>query len=349
MEYGLPQAQRFWMRLKVKRVEMVGDSITRRGVLGSVGGIAAAATMPKNTAAQGTDVPLLKRIKMATLGVPNVDAIAPLYEEWLGYTVVERDILPQTLAETWGAPNSGGRRYIMMQPESGSDVFIRAVEIDPVPSYRAMTTWGWNAIEIIVDDPDTLYKKLLNSPFTLLGEPQGLNNYPSIRATQFQGPAEDVLYLTAETGDRSNSLLPRPGAFVGRIFIMVVAGPDIEALQDFYSNNFQMKRGPIRNSPIELINRAQGIALDSERPITIVGMAEHGNILELDGYGNHIGPRPRNEGQLPPGIAITSVIVDDLDALGLDFITPPANAYGTRTASIIGPAGELLELIEDNE
>ena len=295
-----------------------------------------------------TRVPLLKRIKMATLAVPNVDAIAPLYDEWLGYSVVQSGTVPATLAASWGAPKSGGRRYIVMQPESGTDVFLRAVETDPVRGYKAMTTWGWNAIEIIVDDPDAVYEKLMNSPFTLLGEPKGLNNYPSIRATQFQGPAEDVLYLTAETGDRSNSLLPRPGAFVGRIFIMVVAGPDIQALQDFYAETFNMARGPIRNSPIELINRAQGIPLDSERPITIVGMANHGNILELDGYGDHTGPRPRNEGQLPPGIAITSVMVDDLDALGLEFITPPASAYGTRTATAIGPAGDLLELIEDH-
>lgn len=292
-------------------------------------------------------MPLLKRIKMATIAVPDVDAIAPLYDRWLGYTEVERGTVAANLAASWGAPNTAGRRYILMQPESGADVFIRAVEIDPVPSYKAMNTWGWNAIEIIVDDPDAVYEKLLDSPFTLLGKPLGLNNYPSIRATQFQGIAEDVLYLTAETGDRDNSLLPRPGAFIGRIFIMVVAGPDIQALQDFYADTFQMERGPIRNSPIELINRAQGIALDSERPITIVGMAEHGNILELDGYGDHTGPRPHNEGQLPPGIAITTVMVDDLDALNLDFIGPPAREYGTRTATVIGPAGELLELVED--
>ncbi len=292
-------------------------------------------------------MPLLKRIKMATLAVPDVDAIAPLYEEWLGYTVVQSGTVPEQLAQSWGAPASAGRRYINLQPESGADVYIRAVEVDPVPGYKAMNTWGWNAVEIICDDPDAVYEKLINSPFTLLGEPLGLNNYPSIRATQFQGIAEDVLYLTAETGDRDNSLLPRPGAFVGRIFIMVVAGPDIQALQDFYAETFNMARGPIRNSPVALINRAQGIPLDSTRPITIVGMAEHGNILELDGYGPHTSPRPRNEGQLPPGIAMTSVTVEDLDAHNLDFITDPVSAYGGRTATVVGPAGELLELIEE--
>ncbi len=293
-------------------------------------------------------MPTLKRIKMATISVPEVNAIAPLYKQWLGYDTVARGEVAADLAASWGAPNSAGRPYVVMQPESGADVFIRAVEIDPVPDYKAMTTWGWNAIEIICDDPDAVYAKLIDSPFTHLGGPAGLTNYPSIRATQFQGPADDVLYLTAETGDRSNSLLPRPGAFIGRIFIMVVAGPDIQALQDFYADTFNMERGPINNSPVDLINKAQGLPLSSERPLTIVGMANHGNILELDGYGDHTGPRPRNEGQLQPGIAMTSVTVDSLDDLDLDFITDPITAYHTRAATVIGPAGELLELIEEN-
>jgi len=336
------------------------DELTRRSAIALTGAMAAATQAgcsdaqesADNSSAGGTEEntmsgpPLLNRIKMATLAVPDVTAIADLYAEWLGYATVQTGTVPEQLARSWGAPNSAGRPYVVMQPESGTDVFIRAVEIDPVPGYKAMTTWGWNAVEIIVDDPDAVYEKLLDSPFTLLGEPKGLQNYPSIRATQFQGPAEDVLYLTAETGDRDNSLLPHPGAFVGRVFIMVVAGPDIQALQDFYADSFNMQRGAINNSPVELINRAQGIALDSERPITILGMADHGNILELDGYGDHTGPRPSNEGQLPPGIAMTSVEVESLDALSLDFITDPVAEYGTRAATAIGPAGELLELIE---
>lgn len=326
------------------------SGVSRRSALGAAGAAAAVVTSTASCSEDSpvtTPVPKLKRIKMATIAVPNLDAIEPLYKDWLGYVVVERGNVEEALAVSWGAPKSAGRRYIMMQPESGTDVYIRAVEIDPVPDYKAMTTWGWNAIELIVDDPDALYDKLKDSPFTLLGKPAGLKNYPSIRATQFQGPAEDVLYLTAETGDRTNSLLPRPGAFVGRIFIMVVAGPDINALQDWYADTFDMARGPINNSPIDLINKAQGLPSGSERPLTIVGMSDHGNILELDGYGAHTGPRPRGEGELPPGIAMTSVTVPNLDDLDIETITDPIAAYGSRSAVAIGPAGELLELIEE--
>jgi hypothetical protein len=292
-------------------------------------------------------VPKVNRFKMATIGVPDLDAIPPLYKEWLGHDVVGRGNVGAEIAASWGAPNSAGRPYVVMQPESGADVYIRAVEIDPVPDYEPMTTWGWNAIEIICDDPDAVYDKLIDSPFTHLGGPAGLTNYPSIRATQFKGVADDVLYLTAETGDRTNSLLPRPGAFIGRIFIMVVAGPDIQALQDFYADAFDMERGPINNSPVDLINVAQGLPLGSERPLTTLRLAQHGNLFELDGYGDHTGLRQHNEGQLPPGIAITSVTVKNLDDIKLDFIAEPIAAYHSRAATVVGPAGELLELIEE--
>lgn len=326
--------------------------VSRRAALGTAGAAATTAAVVSSSSSHAQEpsvtaaVPKLKRIRIATIGAPDLGAIESLYKDWIGYVVVERGTVAKELAESWGAPKSAGRPFIVMQPESGTDVFIRAVEIDPVPGYKAMTTWGWNAIEIIVDDPDALYEKLLDSPFTLLGEPKGLKNYPSIRATQFKGPAEDVLYFTAETGDRTKSLLPRPGAFIGRVFIMVVAGPDIKALQDWYCDTFDMARGAINNSPVDLINTAQGLPLGSERPLTIVGMSEHGNILELDGYGDNTSARPHNDGQLPPGIAMTSVMVESLDDLNIETITAPVTYGDTRMATVIGPAGELLELIE---
>ena len=331
---------------------MTNNGVSRRNALVTASAVAAVTTLSSSGAssvavAQEALVPKMKRIKMATIGVPDLGAIEPLYRDWIGYTVIERGGVPADLAASWGAPNSAGRPYIVMQPESGTDVFIRAVEIDPVPDYKALTTWGWNAIEIIADDSDALYEKLKDSPFTIIGTPETIQNYPSIRAFQIRGPVEDVLYLTTETGDRSNSLLPLPGAPIGRPFIMVVAGPDIQALQDFYADTFDMARLPINNSPVDVVNKAQGLPPGSERPLTIVGMADHGNILELDGYGDNTGPRPRSEGQLPPGIAMTSVTVESLDGLGLDFITEPVSAYGSRAATTIGPAGELLELIED--
>jgi hypothetical protein len=54
---------------------------------------------------------------------------------------------------------------------------------------------------------------------------------------------------------------------------------------------------------------------------------------------------------LPPGNALVTLAVDSLDTLALDWIAPPAICEGLpydgrRAATVRGPAGELLELVE---
>ena len=296
--------------------------------------------------------PLLERIRIATIAAPDVARIESLYSTWLGQTVRERGTVQPELAASWGAPNAAGRRYVLMATDAHPDVFIRAIETDPVPGYRAMTTWGWNAIEIIIDDIDALYAKLKDSPFEFIGLPASLGaRYPSIHAMQVKGPGEEVLYLTTETGDRSTSLLPLPGGLVGRPFIMVVAGPDIEAMRDWWTNSFNMLPQAINESLGKLARTAQNAAADAAFTISLVSLQHHGNLLQLDGYPATTTSRPHAPGQLPPGVAMTSFDVADLDALSLPYIAPPTSidgaAYeGRRVATTIAPGGALVELIE---
>jgi hypothetical protein len=303
-----------------------------------------------STAAPANAVtPLITRIKMATIGAPNVGEIEKLYTEWLGYKVIEKGKVSDVMAKSWGAPKVAGRPFILMHSEGTKDVFIRAVEIDPVPDYKAMTTHGWNSIEILVEDPDKVFEKLSKSPFKHVGGPKNLNPpFQTIRATQFKGPAEEILYLTAEQGDHAKSPLPPAASFVDRPFIMVLAGKDADAIMKFYMDTFLMRGGPARPTTIDIISKAQGLPADTQYPLGLARAAEKGNNIEVDGYPATAGPRPKNDGQLPPGVAMTSFSVNSLDGLNVKFIQPPAVLYGTkRAATFIGPAGELTELIEE--
>ena len=48
-------------------------------------------------------------------------------------------------------------------------------------------------------------------------------------------------------------------------------------------------------------------------------------------------------------LAMTSFNIDNLDAVDIDFIAEPIVEYGSkRTATFVGPAGELTELIEED-
>jgi hypothetical protein len=210
--------------------------------------------------APGSADPLLLRHKLATITTPNLRQLARQYDRWLDYKLRERGRVSAALAASWGTPKAAGRPYVLMSSDAAPDVFIRAIQAPAVPGsaytlYAPMRSYGWNAIELIVDNPDSLREKLRTSPFTVIGEPAALNGYPTIRAFQLRGPSDEVLYLTAETGDRSKSILPAPNGPVGRVFIMVLAGPDIDALQSWYSDHFNMTRNAVRQRPVAQARR----------------------------------------------------------------------------------------------
>lgn len=296
-----------------------------------------------------TPTPLITRIKMATIGAKDVGEIEKLYTEWLDYKVIEKGKVSEAMAKSWGTPKSAGRPFVVMNSVGSKDVYIRAVEVDFVAGYKAMTTHGWNAIEILVQDPDKVYEKLMKSPFKHVGGPKNLNPpFNSIRATQFKGPAEEIIYLTAEQGDHAKSPLPPAASFVDRPFIMVLAGADANAIMKFYMDNFLMRGMAPYPTTIDIIAKAQGLPEDHKFMLGLARAAEKGNNIEVDGYPPSAGPRPKSEGQLPPGVAMTSFNVNSLDGLKVNFIQPPAKLYGDkRSATFIGPAGELTELIEE--
>lgn len=297
----------------------------------------------------------IQRIKIASVGTTDVASTKNLYSEWLNYHVVEEGTISATLAMSWGAEAMEGREYALMQGESGDDVYLRAIEVSmPDTDYKAMTTHGWNAIEMIVENPDSTYEKLINSPFSHVGGPMNLGGgMSSIRATQFKGLSEEIFYFTTETGDRSKSTLLTPRADIDRPFIMVLAGPDARELTDFYTSTFGALEVFFIETPINVVSTAQGVSSDHLYPMGFVRLGEFSNSIEIDGYPDSTGARPVSTGEIPPGVSITSFSVENLDLIDPKLfvsvpVKPEGLAYqGNRTATIIGPAGELIELIEE--
>jgi catechol 2,3-dioxygenase-like lactoylglutathione lyase family enzyme len=293
-------------------------------------------------------VPVISRIKYATIGAPDVEAVERLYTESLGHTVVEKSRVSAAMAESWGVPNTAGRPFVLMRPATGEDVLIRAVETEAVAGYKAMTTWGWNAFEIIVNDIDDLHERLKKSAFRHIGGPANLSGgTSSIRAAQYVGPAEEVLYFNCETGDRSKSSLPDPGEDVGRTNIFILAGPSVDEAMAFYSRAFGLPEGASFPTPVGVIARAQGLPEDTMFTMGFSRLREKGNAVEFDQYPDGAGPRPRAAGHLPPGNAIATFNVDSLEAVNVAYIAAPITEYrGSRSATFVGPAGELVELVE---
>ena len=302
--------------------------------------------------------PALLRIALTTTATPDLDASEAAYRDYLGYRVVERGTVAQSLAESWNAPAAAGSRTITMAAEGEDDVFARLIEVPAPAGYLPLTSFGWNAFEIIVDDVDGLATRLEGSPFTVIGEPAPLQFMPSIKAMQVTGPGNECLYFTMESGDRETSILPPPSGFVGRTFIVVAGGPNFEAMLRFYVDTFQLRERPVRQSKVGVLQRAQGLDSDQAIPLSAIGMAERGNLLELDGYPHGPGliakARPRATGNLPPGNALASFEVADLEPYVDRAFAPPearteAAYFGRWACSFLGPGGELVELIERKE
>ena len=320
-----------------------------------LGGVAttlgAARTRPKPADAKAVIAknaakPRLKRIKMATVGAPDVAKMEAWYTDWLDYQVVERGVVSGPLAESWSAPGNAGRPYVLLGPASGEDVFVRAVEIDPVPDFKTLTTHGWAAIEITVSDVDKVMDRLQRSPFRIIGPPHALTPTSPIRAMQVIGPAGEVVYLTGNTGDRAASNHPEIKTFIDRIFIMVLAGPDLVVLKKFYLEAFHLGDQGDLAFPVSVLADAQGLPADHIYSLSVLVAAERGNKLELDQYAPQFGVRPGSADQLSPGVAMTTFEANSLDNLAVDFIRPPALLYeGYTAATFFGPAGERTELI----
>ena len=295
----------------------------------------------------------ISRLKMGTIGTAELEATEESYTNWLGYSVLERSEVSEALAKSWGTPRMTGRPYVVMEPESGNDVFIRAVEINAVPGYKPMTTFGWNAFEIIVDDILALNEQLVDSPFEVVGEPASLGgSIASIWAMQVRGPGDEILYFNCETGDRSKSTLPIPDSFVDRLNIAILAGADAKELAAFYTSKLKMQGRGGFDMPVGVISRAQGLPADTMYRLEMITAREGGNLIEIDGYPASATARTVNDGELPPGNAMISFSTDALDQADVSYLSDPVTddgiAYnGGRSGTFVGPAGELVELIEE--
>jgi hypothetical protein len=237
-----------------------------------------------------------------------------------------------------------GHDYLIMQPESGADVYVRFVEDTPTPDYMPLASHGWNATELLVTDPDALATRMQDSPFEVVGPPADLWAAPDApRAMQAVGPGNEVLYLTRNNDFTINSP-------VDRVFIMVLGGQSLAERSDYYADKMGLSLGDPLQLPVPFMADIQGVAPDTLYRLRVAILSPQ-FLLELDEYPSGIERRSIKPGHLPPGTAMVSFTADNLDALDVDWRATPAAIQsfpynGRRTGVTVGPAGEWLELIE---
>ncbi|NVE95625.1 VOC family protein [Altererythrobacter lutimaris] len=283
--------------------------------------------------------------------VPDLKAGIAAYRDVLGLDLVEQGELDESLAASWNCSGNYGSPYAVLQPKSGEPCFLRLVEQPDFGGFKPTTTYGWAAFELTVEDVWKWPDALPENHFTIVGPPKTLENIePAFIPMQALGPGKEMIYLNQVLKNMDDTDLPRAKSDVDRIFIVILATPDRKASLEWYADNLGLERGADYTLPYSMINDAFGLPDDT---LTTISMVKQGRmpIVEVDDYPRSAMRRPRHEGMLPPGNALVTLAVENLDECEAEWIEEPSVRQGAmyggrRAATAIGSGTELIECVE---
>lgn len=303
----------------------------------------------------GPRAKLLRSIAIVTHCVPSLAPVVAAWREHLGYELVGEGRLGESLCAAWDTPAAAGQAFALLAPASGDPALIRFIEAGEPGGYGPPLTWGWNATELLVRDPDALARRFRGSPFRVLGGPGDLYAAPKApRAMQVRGPAGELIYFTRILPGGSRYGLKGARSEVDRFFIVTVGGPSLEALQRFYGKTLGhriMDRMPFINT---ILADGCGVPRDTVFPTSVARIPGRSFLVEMDQYPATVGARRCREGHLPPGMAMVSFRIARHADVPMPWRAPPCAIdelpyAGARTGVVTGAAGEWLELLEDHE
>ena len=282
--------------------------------------------------------------------VPDLDKALTCYQDTLHLDLLHSGPVAADLAASWGTPASAGARHAVLRPKSGSRCWFRLVEQPDHPQFKPTTTYGWGAFECTVEDVFGWPARLEGTPFEIVGMPRKLPGMDAFVPMQALGPGREMVYLNQVYEDMVNTDLPRAGSLTDRIFIVILGAPDRMASCAWYRDRLGLDLADTYEIPYQMINDAFALPADH---ITAMSMVQAGRlpIVEVDDYPAQAAPRARHPGMLPPGNALVTLAMRDLDACQVNWIALPVPRdgplyEGRRAGTTVGSAGELLELVE---
>jgi hypothetical protein len=293
---------------------------------------------------------LLGPVRGVTTTAGDLAAVEAAYTAFLGYRVVERGQVPRETGKAWGAPATAGRSMLVLQPESEEPTYLRFIEQALPAGFKACTTWGWAATEIIVQDSYALADRLADSPFRVVGPARPLDSTSDIHAMQAIGPAGEMLYFATLRRPLPGREMPQARSFVDRCFIAVLGSPDRPAAARFYEKTFGNPPNPTFNGRIRSLSGQNDLSPETRYDLTTIELAT-GSKIEIDQYGDFARARPRLDGGLPSGMAMATFECTAFDRFTDRMLAPPVAAQlppykGRRVGVLAGAAGELIELVE---
>jgi hypothetical protein len=273
------------------------------------------------------------------------------YQRVLKLAVMEDGLVPEALAASWGCPASAGKQMVLLRADSPTSNIIRLVEGTAVPDYVPLRSYGWASLELTVADVWALQEAIVaDGAFRVIGAPKRVEGFDAFIPMQVTGRAGETLYLNMVLNSTSSLDLPQAHAWVDRIFIAVLAAQNRKAAVDFHVAQCGFEEDGTYDVPYSVINNAFALPDSNKTALTMTKVGRM-PVSEVDQYPSATIARPCAAGELPPGVAMMSFAVRDLDRCHMHWITPPAVQdgplyQGRRCCTVRGASGELIELIE---
>ena len=292
---------------------------------------------------------MLENILMVTLLCSACEQQEQAYQRWLDYTTVASGTVDGKLAGSWGDPSLEGQAFFIMQPASEETAYLRFISSPRPVDYRPMSRLGWDAAELLVEDPDALADKLADGEdVRALQGPAYLTEQRNIRAFQAAGPDNELLYFTRIIDTTLTSLdFGQAATPVDRVFIAVLGTSNLETSRRFYRQALETSSSPPVPYRVGLLSEAHGLPLETRHALSLMPLAGR-SLIEMDQFPETATPLPM-KGLPAGGIAMLTFTATTLP----DTLKPFAPALGVttfpyagrQTATFEGPDGERLELV----
>ena len=279
--------------------------------------------------------PKLGPVSQCTLVASAGEAAVAAYIDWLHLHLAKEVELDTDTALAIGYPDLAGERSWLLA-NSTDRQWLQIVEHKAALPRDSLQSFGWMALEVLVENVDELAASLAGSPFEILRPPADLDMSDKIRACQVRGPCGEVLYLTQISAAVPPFDLPTCEAAVDRLFIPVLSTPSREQSLAQYSS-IAGNTGVSFDTKVTVLNQARGYDLDRRHPVATLQLAGQ-SLLELDQIDDTV--------QLAPGIyeGMACVALDYCDEAG--SITPQVGPFAGRNVSPhVGHAGEHFALL----
>lgn len=223
--------------------------------------------------------PLIGPIALCTLVAADGAALVSAYTGWLHQRVAASGPLDSATAGAIGHARLAENPGWLLQNTAGQ-VWLQIIECRQALPRDSLRTYGWLALEVLVEDVDQLAASLDDSPFEVLRPPADLDLSDKIRACQVRGPAGEILYLTQVKAAVPPFELPQCKAPVDHLFIPVLSTPSREQSLAQYAG-LAGNKGLCFETRITVINQARGFDLERRHPVATLQLAGN-SLLELD-------------------------------------------------------------------